>query len=100
MKTKIILQSLNFTILQNYIFYIRNVFLKRNIFLKTFYLPLKKKKIVLLKSPHVNKTALEHFELNFFKVYLVIPNNFIIHKDFNFILLNKPKVLTITIKKE
>ena len=61
--------------LYNYKNYILLLLKKFNINFKIIFLPLKKKKKTLLKSPHVTKKAKESFELNFFKFVIIIDFN-------------------------
>lgn len=59
---------------------------------------LKKKRVTILKSPHVNKKAQEQFELNYFKYQF----NIYLPKDFKLVLLLKSiqKKLLTDIKKK
>jgi ribosomal protein S10 len=63
-------------------------------------LPLEKKRITLLKSPHVNKSSREQFEFKLYKSILILEkfNNFKILKN---LIINKPKSvkLSLLIKK-
>lgn len=59
-------------------------------------LPTKKKIITFLKSPHVNKKAQEHFQLNIHKVFIQCENQDLLLK---YLLINKPKNITIKFKK-
>lgn len=62
-----------------------------------FNLPKKKKRITLLKSPHVYKSAREQFEFQSYKCTLFLKKR--ITKDkLKFLILNTPKTLKITIK--
>ena len=54
-------------------------------------LPIKKKRITLLKSPHVNKKSREQFEIKFLKVLFQINKSIGLNK-LNKLLLNKPKL--------
>ena len=62
-----------------------------------FKLPIKKKRITLLKSPHVNKTAREQFEIKTYKVVIQLLNGEKF-KILKLLSLNKPKTVVITIK--
>jgi ribosomal protein S10 len=80
--------------------FINKLFNKKKIPYNFLFLPVKKKKITLLKSPHINKKAREQVE---YKAYncLLIFNNLITFKLREFlliILLNKPKTIKITIQ--
>jgi ribosomal protein S10 len=58
-------------------------------------LPLKKKKITLLKSPHVYKKAKEHFEIHYFKTIFLIKMSDIHIRFIKYLVLNKPKSLNL-----
>ena len=62
-----------------------------------FNMPIKRKRITLLKSPHVNKTAREQFEIKSYKVMIQILEGEKF-KIFKLLSLNKPKTVTLTIK--
>ena len=70
---------------------------KTNINFKIFNLPLKKKRITLLKSPHVNKSAREQFEIKYFKTILQITNE-IDSNILKLLLTNKPKTVSVSFK--
>lgn len=62
--------------------------------IKVVWLPKKKSRITLLKSPHVNKRAKEHFEINNYKAILIFSSN----KQFertNLLFLQKPAFVQI-----
>jgi small subunit ribosomal protein S10 len=62
-------------------------------------LPTKVKRITLLKSPHVNKKAMEQFEVRINKKIILLK---IAKENFNlikFFLINKPKSIIIKIKR-
>jgi len=61
-------------------------------------LPTKKKVITLLKSPHVNKSAREQFQIKTYKTYIMINSQVNLMK-LKMIVLNKPKTVKINIKK-
>ena len=52
-----------------------------------FFLPIKRKRITLLKSPHVNKTAREQFEIKHYDVFEI--EIFYKFSVLKWILLNK-----------
>jgi len=85
-------------ILQNYIHFIKNILFSLQISFSCITLPLKKKRITLLKSPHVNKKAKDQFEIQYYKTVFILKSSL----NFNFIkyiFLNKPKSLNLIIKK-
>jgi small subunit ribosomal protein S10 len=63
----------------------------------TFNLPSKRKRITLLKSPHVNKKAREQFEIKKYSVMIQILSQEKF-KILKLLSLNKPKTVTISIK--
>jgi len=70
---------------------------KININFSLFNLPTKKKRITLLKSPHVNKSSREQFEIKYFNTIIQIKN--ILNPNLlKILLINKPKVVTVSIK--
>jgi ribosomal protein S10 len=73
-------------------------FLKKlNIEYKLVNLPKKKKRITLLKSPHVYKKAREQFESKVFNSLILIKNQNIKFNFLKFLIINKPKPLKIKI---
>ena len=94
---KIVAKTCNPAILNLYVFFLKKVFYDLGVPFSIFHLPIKKKRITLLKSPHVNKTAREQFEIKYYKVCLKLrfPIKFSILK---WVWLSKPSVLRIKIK--
>lgn len=90
MKYTIILTSTSQKSLDIYIRYFEIMFKKLNIQNSTFSLPTTKKKITLLKSPHVYKKAKEHFEMRTYRKKVIFDsfNNLSMLKV---LLSNKPK---------
>lgn len=60
-------------------------------------LPKKKNRITLLKSPHVNKSAREQFEIKYYSTVLQL-NSEINHKILEILLVNKPKSVSVSVK--
>jgi small subunit ribosomal protein S10 len=60
-------------------------------------LPTKKKKICILKSPHVNKKSKVHYELRIYKKLLRVKCNYLNFKFFQYLFLNKPKSVNLSI---
>merc|ERR1711991_579617 len=56
---KITIKTFNLNVLNLYLFFLKKAFHKLGIKFSIFFLPIKRKRITLLKSPHVNKTARE-----------------------------------------
>ena len=94
---QIIIKTFNLRVLKLYTHFLKKVFHGLGIGFSIFYLPCAKKRITLLKSPHVDKTAREQFEVKYYKLCLVLKNisRFSILK---WVLLNKPSVLMVKIK--
>jgi len=59
-------------------------------------LPTKRRRLSVLKSPHVHKKAKEHFNLFIYKFFILLPNNIKLSK---LLLLNRPSVIRLKIKK-
>lgn len=77
--------------------FVDKFFYDNSVDFKKVYLPTKLKRFVLLKSPHVNKKAKEHFQIKKYKrLYQVNFPSEKIMKDF---LLASPNDLSIVIKK-
>jgi len=103
MGNKIIMQ-LNFKTLNKNSFEIYSSFLKKNLKLLNLdysfiCLPKKKKRLTLLKSPHVNKTAREQFEICYFKACIQLFGSIKI-STLKWILLNKPSTVQIKTKNK
>ena len=60
-------------------------------------LPKKKNRITLLKSPHVNKSAREQFEIKYYSTIIQL-NGDINHKILEILLINKPKSVSVVVK--
>jgi small subunit ribosomal protein S10 len=82
--------------IKTYTNFLKTILVKLNVRYQIINLPIKTKKITLLKSPHVNKKAREQFEVNRTKTIIKIETN---RKELvKFLILNKPKFIKITIK--
>jgi len=62
-----------------------------------FTLPKIRKRITLLKSPHVNKTAKEQFEIVYYQTLITIKEPVEL-KKIKYLFLNKPKSIQLKIK--
>jgi len=84
-----------------YIEYIKNLLQKYNLKYSSIKLPRKRKFFTLLKSPHINKKAMEQFETTQYKILFCIKteNTTLLNKLFFIILQNKPKYIKIFIRK-
>ena len=58
---------------------------------------MKKNRITLLKSPHVNKSAREQFEIKYYRVVIQL-NEDINHKILETLLVDKPKSVSVSVK--
>jgi len=85
------------------IFNYRNFLVKKlkikNINFTQFFLPQRKKRITLLKSPHVYKSAREQFQLNKYKCIFSIKNLVLSNESILELLLNKPQIISVKIKQ-
>lgn len=95
MKLKI--KSLNKDSLSLYKKFIIKVLTKSNLSYSIFTLPNKKKRITLLKSPHVNKKAREQFQFDSYKLLIDLKTPLTL-KEIKFLIVNKPKVVKFTLK--
>jgi small subunit ribosomal protein S10 len=92
------LKSLNKESIKFYKTFITKIFNSLHISFKCIDLPNKKKRLTLLKSPHVNKSAREQFEVTTYKTLILIKDKISINQ-LKLIVLNKPKTVKINIKK-
>ena len=92
------LKSLNKESLILYKAFINQIFKNLNISFNFINLPNKKKILTLLKSPHVNKSAREQFQIKSYKLLILIKSN-IDFERLKMIILNKPKTVKINITK-
>lgn len=53
-----------------YALYIKKLLTNLNIETTFFFLPTKERKLILLRSPHVNKKSKEHFKIQYFRLVL------------------------------
>ena len=95
--TQINISALNKNI-NKYFYFLQNLLKQLKISFKSVFLPKKITKLTLLKSPHVNKTAREQFQITVYKRVLFI--NLDLTSDiFRFIFINKPKFIKLKIRK-
>lgn len=83
--------------LKVYIVFLTYIFNKLKINYSIFNLQKKKRKITLLKSPHVYKKSKEQFEISHFKTIISIKSN-MDSQIIKYLILNKPKSLNIKLK--
>lgn len=79
--------------------FLENVLFKLLITYKVSNIPTTKKRITLLKSPHVNKKSREQFQHNRYKVFLKIKNSLDI-KVIRYIISNKPKTVKVVLIRD
>ena len=77
--------------------FIVKILIKSKVLYSVFILPNIKKRITLLKSPHVNKTAREQFQFDSYKLLITLKTNLTL-KELRFLILNKPKVVKLILK--
>lgn len=93
------LKSINKPILVIYQNFLKKIFNKINIEFTFIATPIKKKRITLLKSPHVYKKAKEQFELRAYSGNFIIFSKLKQNQLLKFIKLNKPKEIKISLRK-
>jgi small subunit ribosomal protein S10 len=69
---------------------------KFQVFYRLSNLPKKKKRITLLKSPHVYKKAREQFQFTSYKLIISLYDKIDL-KKLKFLLLNKPKTVKVAL---
>jgi len=92
------LKSLNKESLNLYKIFISKILKVFNISYKIANLPIKTKKLTLLKAPHVYKTAREQFIIKNYKTLIIIKSTIELNK-LKLLILNKPKTVKINKKK-
>lgn len=92
------LNALSIDIILLYSKFLKKIFKKINLKFSIISLPKKIKKITLLKSSHVHKKAREQFEICKYSKIITIYNKISL-KYFNYLILNKPKMIKIKLKK-
>ena len=97
MKYQIKIQSLNKQSALLYQIFLKKILDKTNVEYSIFNLPLKQKRITLLKSPPVNKSAREQFEIKRYS-FILQTNEKINSYLLKFLLLNKPKSINLILK--
>jgi ribosomal protein S10 len=94
--TLIIIKSIDKITIKLYFLYLKKLLKNIKIKAKFVYnLPVSKKRITLLKSPHVYKTSMEQFEFKKYKLIFGFKN--IKENIINFLIKNKPKNIKINI---
>jgi len=97
-KYQLKIQSVNKKALTLYLTSLQTFLKKLNVIYSFVNLPIKKKRITLLKSPHVNKSAREQFEIKNYKTIITffnLPNS---AKIVKLLTINKPKIIVLSIK--
>ena len=94
---KLNLKTLNSYSLYFYLILLKKFFNKINLKFTIFNCPKKKKRLTVLKSPHVYKKAQEHFNLISYKSIIYIKQKISI-KILKQIFFNKPKTISLQLK--
>ena len=97
LKYKIKIKSLHKESIKLYINFLETILKKIRVEFSIISFPKKKNRITLLKSPHVNKSAREQFEIRYYSNLLKIKSD-IDHKTLELLLINKPKSVSIDVK--
>mgnify|MGYP000857549187 FL=1 len=97
-KYQLKIQSVNKMALTVYLLSLQAFLKKLNVFYSVINLPVRKKRITLLKSPHVNKSAREQFEVKTYKTVLTLSNLSYSAKIIKLLTINKPKTIVLSIK--
>ena len=97
-KFEIQLKSIDKKSLSFYTHFLKKVFYKTNAAYSHTNLPIKKKRITLLKSPHVNKSAREQFELRSYKSIWKIKSK-LTYEFAKVLFKNKPQTVNVVIKQ-
>ena len=92
------LKSIDKKSLSFYTHFLKKVFYKTSVVYSHTSLPIRKKRITLLKSPHVNKSAREQFELRCYKSIWKIKSK-VTYKFSKILFKNKPQTVSISIKQ-
>jgi ribosomal protein S10 len=92
--------SLNYKVLHCYRAFLINYLQKLSgVTISSIYLPVKQKKLSLLKSPHVNKKAFEHFQFTKYTLIIKISFTFFLRNLLNQALVNKPQTIKMALLK-
>ena len=97
LKYQIKIKSLHKESVKLYINFLQKMLRKIKVNFSIIALPEKKNRVTLLKSPHVNKSAREQFEIRYYRTLLKIISD-IDHKTLKLLLINKPKSVTVSVK--
>ena len=97
LKYKIKIKSLHKESIKLYTKFLDKILKRIKVDFSMINLPKKKNRITLLKSPHVNKSAREQFEIRYYSTLLEIKSD-VDHKILELLLINKPKSVSINVK--
>ena len=97
LKYQIKIKSLHKESVKLYINFLQKMLRKIRVNFSIIALPKKKNRVTLLKSPHVNKSVREQFEIRYYRTLLKIKSD-IDHKTLELLLINKPKSVTVSVK--
>jgi small subunit ribosomal protein S10 len=96
-KIQLNIKSVNLNCFKIYCFFLHRVLKSLDIQYSFISLPTSKKRVTLLKSPHVNKKAREQFEIRSYKGCFQIKTN-VKFSTLEWLILNKPTVVQIKLK--
>ena len=97
LKYQIKIKSLHKESVKLYINFLQKTLRKIKVNFSIIALPEKRNRVTLLKSPHVNKSAREQFEIRYYRTLLKIKSD-IDHETLESLLINKPKSVTVSVK--
>lgn len=96
MENKIVLSSSSKNSITLYLYFLVKILKKFNINYSIVNLPTTKKRITLLKSPHVNKKAKDQFEICYYKTIVCFDLKSSLDLIKN-LIVNKPKSVSLKI---
>lgn len=96
-KIQLNVKSVNLNCYKIYCFFLHRVLKSLDIQYSFISLPTSKKRVTLLKSPHVNKKAREQFEIRAYNGCFQIKTN-VNFSTLEWLILNKPTVVHIKLK--
>lgn len=79
--------------------FLEDILFKLLVTYKVCNIPSTKKRITLLKSPHVNKKSREQFQNTRYKVFFKIKNNLDL-RAIKYIISNKPKTVKVVLIRD
>lgn len=99
MKIQILIRSLDKITLSIYLNFVKTLLKNfKTVQFMTYKMPINRKRISLLKSPHIYKKAFEQFELKVHTALIELKTKRISNLIMKLILINKPKNMTLRLK--